>query len=78
MCPLTTLQGVGVWGTTMGKPGTSADAHSAAAARGEAALQEHYKQKGQTPPEFGVDEEDEQQQGEPDWDALCKLLPKVR
>jgi hypothetical protein len=48
----------------MGKPGTSADDHTAAAAAAEQALRE----KGRLP---------QQQQPAVEWDALCKELPKV-
>jgi membrane protease subunit (stomatin/prohibitin family) len=64
------LQGVGVWGTTMGKAGTSADAHLAAAARAEKALQQQQQQQQQD------DAEEEEEQSEL-INAVIKELPEV-
>jgi hypothetical protein len=59
-------QGVGVWGTTMGKEGTSADAHLAAAARAEKALQQQQQ-----------DDAEEQAEQSDCIDAVIKELPEV-
>ncbi|WIA20554.1 hypothetical protein OEZ85_004945 [Tetradesmus obliquus] len=70
-------QGVGVWGTTMGKAGTSSDGHTAAAARGEKAVREYRAQQGLPPPVFGAAEDEQQQQQQPDFEVICKRLPKI-